>query len=137
MSAMVLGFIADVAAGLLIIFHAAALARLVPSKLVKPVALLAWLVLSIGFIAVVCLGSVIYTSTWECDQPVIPTLRLADSFDLSYGLPFAVVGCASSLISLLVMLFGLHYPKEKPSKGTVGLSCGPCACAFTCTCKFD
>lgn len=103
LSAMTVGCVADVAAGLMILFHAAALARLVPLKIAGRVAVLVWLVLSISFVAMTTLGAVIYMTTWECDQSVIPLLRLADSFDLAYGLPLAVVGGAASIVLLMIL----------------------------------
>merc|ERR1719230_2524361 len=105
LTAMAFGFIADVVAGLMILFHAAAIAGLVPSKVAKGVSVLIWFVLSVGFFIVVVLGAVIYTKEWTCDQPVIPTLTLKDHFDLNYGLPFAVVGWCASVLALVISLF--------------------------------
>jgi len=115
MSAMALGFIADIAAAVMVIFHAAALAGLVNAKMAKGVALVTWFVLSAGFLIVVILAGVIYTIEWTCDQPVIPTLVVSEHFDLNYGLPFAVIGFVASVVSLLAVVTQLS--SEDPASG--------------------
>jgi hypothetical protein len=113
MAAMLLGFIADIAAALMVIFHAAALAGLVKPKLAKMVSVLVWFVLSVGFLIVIILASVIFTGEWECQQPVIPTLKVDDHFDLNYGLPFACVGFVASVLALVsvVLLLSSAEPR--------------------------
>jgi hypothetical protein len=113
MAAMSLGFIAEIAAALMVIFHASALAGLVQPKLAKMVSLLVWCVLSVGFLIVIILAAVIYTGEWECQQPVIPTLKIDAHFDLNYGLPFACVGCAASVLAVLAVMLALSSAEPK------------------------
>ena len=103
LSAMALGCIADAIAGATVIFHTAALTGLMPNEKGKTMALLMWTLLSIIFTIIVMLEGSIYTTTWDCEQPIVPTLRLADSFDLTYGLPFAIVGAGASIYTLVVV----------------------------------
>jgi hypothetical protein len=102
--AMSLGFIAEIVAVVMVIFHSLVLAELIPAKIAKPFAGLVWFVLSAGFLVVCLLAVGIYTATWTCDQPVIPTIKLSDHFNYSYGFPFAIVGFLSSLLVLFVTL---------------------------------
>ena len=67
-SAMVLGFVADVSAVLVLILHCLLLAGLLPSKLGKPLTTLIWFVLTIGFATVCFLAVGVYTATWSCDN---------------------------------------------------------------------
>jgi len=104
-TAMVLGFIGAGASVVMLLLHGAALGGLVPPKPAKMFALLMWTVYVVAFMVVVILGFNIYTNTWTCDNPVIPTLKLDDSFDLSYAIPFAIVGMVASFISLCLTAF--------------------------------
>jgi hypothetical protein len=104
LAAMSLGFIAEVVAVLMVIFHAVVLAGLVPAKPAKQIAGLVWFVLSAGFATVICLAVGIYTSKWTCNQPVIPSIVLSDHFEYNYGFPFAIVGFVASLLVLFVTL---------------------------------
>jgi len=104
LAAMSFGFIAEVVAVVMLIFHTLALAGVVPSKLGKMFAGLVWCVLSAGFLIVILLAIGIYNSTWTCDQPVIPTIKLADHFDYNYGFGFALIGYASALLIFVTQL---------------------------------
>ena len=109
LSAMVLGFVALSAAVVMVAFHAAALAGLIPSAKAKPFAALVWsvpttrlltvpcplppslgltlpiipcrFVLTAGFLTVVLLAVGIYTSTWTCKNEIIPELKLSEHFE--------------------------------------------------------
>jgi len=102
LAAMSFGFIAEVVAVLMVIFHALALAGMLPAKPAKMLAVLVWLVLSVGFLIVCMLAIAIYTTTWDCDQVIIPKIRLSDHFDYNYGFGFAIVGYLASLLVLCV-----------------------------------
>lgn len=104
-TAMALAFIGAGASLIMLLLHGAALGGLIPPKPAKMFALLMWTVFVVAFMVVVILGYQIYTKTWTCDNPVIPTLKLDDSFDLSYGIPFAIVGMVASFISLCLTAF--------------------------------
>jgi len=106
-TAMVLGFIGVGSSIVMILLHGAALGGLFPPKPAKMLALLMWTVYVVAFMVVVILGFNIYTNTWTCDNPVIQTLKLDDSFDLSYGIPFAIAGMAASFVALCLSGFAL------------------------------
>ena len=106
MSAMSLGFIAEITAILMILFHCLALAGVVPAKLGKIIGGLVWFVLTAGFGIVVMLAIGIYTTEWECKNVVVPRLRLSDHFDYTYGFAFAIIGyIAALLIFVLILVF--------------------------------
>merc|ERR1719454_1631153 len=86
----------------MVIFHTLVLAGLVPSKLAKPLASLIWFTLTAGFLIVILLAAGVYYATWTCDQPVIPTIRLADHFNYNYGFVYACVGFLSALLVFVV-----------------------------------
>ena len=96
--AMTFGFIAEIVAVVMVIFHSLALAGLVPSKVAKILGSLIWLVLFAGFLIVVLLAVGIYNATWTCDNPVIPSIVISQHFDYNYGFGFAIIGCASALL---------------------------------------
>lgn len=121
MAAMSLGIIAVIAAGLMVIFHAAALSGLVKPKVAKVVPLLVWVVLSVGFLIVVVLAAVIYTKEWTCHNPVIPKLKPEDHFDLTYGLPFACVGFVASVVAVVAVALGVSSEGDLVSGGRVSL----------------
>jgi len=104
MCAMALGFIADAVAVVMVVFHALALAGLVPSKLGKMFAGLIWTVLSAGFLVVICLAVGIYDADWKCDNVVIPQIKLSEHFDYNYGFVFAIVGYISAVLILCTTL---------------------------------
>jgi len=99
---MSFGFIAEIVAVVMVIFHALALAGMLPTDMVKPLASLIWLVLSAGFLIVVCLAVGIYTAEWHCDQPIIPKITLYEHFDLNYGFFLAIVGYVAALLTFVV-----------------------------------
>jgi len=119
MSAMSLGFIADSVAILMVLFHALVLAGVVPAKVAKPLSVLVWLVLTIGFFTVCILAVGIYTATWECNQPIIPTLKLSDHFDYSYGFAFANLGYLCCLL-MCVLMICCTSSSERPAKLPLG-----------------
>jgi hypothetical protein len=96
--AMTFGFIAEIVAVVMVIFHSLALAGLVPAKAAKILGSLIWLVLFAGFLVVVVLAVGIYNATWTCDNPVIPSIVISQHFDYNYGFGFAIIGCASALL---------------------------------------
>jgi len=98
--AMWFGYIAEVVAVVMLIFHTLSLAGLVPAKLGKIGASLVWAVLSAGFLVVIMLAIGIYNATWTCHQPIIPTIRLSDHFNYNYGFAYAIAGFASALLIL-------------------------------------
>jgi len=102
--AMSFGYIAEVVAVVMLVFHVLSLAGLVPAKPGKMLASLVWLVLAAGFLIVILLAIGIFYSTWTCGQTIIPSIRLADHFQYSYGFPFAVTGFLSALLIFLVNL---------------------------------
>ena len=124
------GFIAEVVAVLMVIYHTLCLAGLVPAKIIKPVAALIWATLSAGFLIVICLAVGIYTATWTCHNTFIPTIRLSDHFEYNYGFPFAIIGYLSALLVTLLVLCVLPMsgtgPVAKPAigKGAVGFAVG-------------
>lgn len=120
LAAMSLGFIADAVAIVMIIFHVGALAGLVPANLAKMGANLVWLTLSLGFLVVICLACGIYTATWTCNQPIIPTLKLNDHFDLQYGFTFALIGYASCVLTFCVSLTMMDATPGSPVKAVGG-----------------
>jgi len=104
MTAMGFGFIAEAVAVVMLVFHAATLAGLVPAKEGKMFSGLIWATLSAGFLIVIFLAVGIYTATWKCYNPVISTLKLNDHFDYNYGFYFAILGFVSSLLILFTQL---------------------------------
>ena len=112
-SAMALGFLADILAASMIVFHGAAMAGRVSGGTARAVSLVVWLLLSLGLLTVVVLAGCVYASTWECDQQIIPTLRLADSFDMMYGLPFAVVCNVAAIVALILAALGISGEEEE------------------------
>jgi hypothetical protein len=104
LSAMAFGFIAEIVAVLMVLFHALALAGMLPAKPAKAIAVLVWFVLSAGFMIVCGLAMGAYTEEWTCDQPIIPKLKLSDHFDFNYGFGFAIIGYLSSVLILCVTL---------------------------------
>merc|ERR1719183_2403627 len=48
------------------------------------------------------LAEAIYTTNWDCDQVVIPNIRLSDHFDYNYGFGFAIIGYISAVLVLFV-----------------------------------
>lgn len=58
--------------------------------------------------AVIFLALAIYTANWECNQPVVPRIRISDHFDYNYGFPFACVGFVSAL--LIFSLNAFYWP---------------------------
>lgn len=115
LSAMALAFIADALAAVLILLHAAVLGGLFKPKLAKIVLSLIWFVITIGIMIVVILACIIFTHQWDCDQPVIPTLRVGDHFDLNYGLPLAVIGFVAAGLALLAVVTMLSSAEEPSS----------------------
>jgi hypothetical protein len=105
LAAMGFGFIAESVAVLMVLFHALALAGLLPSSKAKPLAALVWLVLTAGFLIVVLLAIGIYVATWTCDNPIIPSIKLNDHFDYNYGFAFAIIGFVCSLLMFCVQIF--------------------------------
>jgi len=99
------GFIAEIVAVLMVIFHGLVLAGLLPSKIAKPVASLVWLVLSVGFVIVVGLAVGIYTTTWKCANTFIPEITLSEHFNYSYGFAFAIIGFIASVLVFNTTLF--------------------------------
>jgi len=109
------GFIAEVVAVLMLIFHTAVLADLIPSATVKPLASLIWFVLATGFLIVILLAVGVYTSVWRCDNTFVSFILLSDHFDYSYGIYFAATGFVSSLLIALVSFFcSSAAPPTKP-----------------------
>jgi len=104
LAAMSLGMIAEAVAVVMVLFHALALAGLLPAKIVKPFAGLIWFVLTAGFLTVIMIAYGVYTATWKCDNVIIPTLELYKHFDYSYGFGFAIVGYVSALLIFVVTL---------------------------------
>ena len=123
LAAMSFGFIAEIVAVVMVLFHALALAGMLPAKLAKALAVLVWLVLTVGFLIVCMLAVAIYTTNWTCDQVIIPNIRLSDHFDYNYGFGFAIIGYLASLLILCVtMCFTSTKDGEadQPKTGVVG-----------------
>ena len=102
LAAMSFGFIAEVVAVVMIIFHLLMLVGLIPAKTGKMLASLIWLVLTAGFLIVIMLAIGIYNAVWTCDNPIIPSIKISDHFNWNYGFPFAITGFISSLLILVV-----------------------------------
>jgi hypothetical protein len=96
-----LGFIGVAASFFMILLHALAISGMIKQKIAKFVGLFMWLVYIVVFIVVIAMGMSIYETEWKCDQPVIPTLTLEQSFDLSYGIPFAIIGVIGSVVCFI------------------------------------
>jgi len=130
LSAMGLGFIAEAVAILMLVFHCVAMTGMLPAKLTKPLASLIWLVLTAGFLIVVCLAIGIYTATWKCNNTVIPQIKLSEHFDYNYGFGFAIVGFISALLVFVVQLTftsttdGVSPSKPSPVKAACGVVTG-------------
>jgi len=105
LAAVSLGFIAEVVAVLMIIFHGLALAGVLPPKPAKVLGALVWFVLTAGFGTVIILACGIYTAVWTCHNPIIPSIRLSDHFEYNYGFYFAIAGFVSALLTFAVVLF--------------------------------
>lgn len=103
---MAIAYIGAGASLVMILVHGAALGGLAPGRLVKPFAIFMWLVYVVCFLVVIILGFGIYSKVHICNNPVIPTLKLDDSFDLAYGLPFAIVGLVASVLALVITAVG-------------------------------
>merc|ERR1719424_235067 len=103
--AMYFGFIAETVACVMLIFHALVLAGLVGPKIAKVFSGLIWITLTAGFLIVVLLACGIYTATWTCHNPFIPTLVIQDHFEYNYGFGFAIIGFLSSLLIFITMVF--------------------------------
>merc|ERR1719223_238975 len=109
LAAMSFGFIAEILAVFMILFHALALVGVVPAKPAKVIASLVWLVLVVGFLIVCALAESAYSANWTCNNPFIPKLKISDHFNFNYGFAFAVIGYVSSvliftgIVSLLVV----------------------------------
>jgi len=121
LTAMCLGFIAEIVAGLMVIFHTLTLAGLVPGKIAKPLGALVWLTLTSGFLIVVCLATGIYTAEWTCDNTFIPSIVLSDHFDYNYGFGFAIAGYVSCLL-VLFTVFMVTSTADGTSEGIAALS---------------
>lgn len=117
--AMVIAFIGLGSSFIMIIFHSAALAGFLSPKAAKYFALLMWSIFVVAFLVVIVLGFQVFSSTWTCGNPVIPTLKLNDSFDLSYGIPFAIIGLVASVIALLITVLGTSKVGNGASKSGV------------------
>ena len=102
LAAMSFGFIAEIVAVVMVIFHSLMLAGMLNAKLGKVFSVLIWTVLVVGFLIVNMLAVAIYTTNWDCNQVVIPNIRLSDHFDYNYGFGFAVIGYISALLVLCV-----------------------------------
>ena len=102
LAAMSFGFIAEIVAVVMVIFHSLMLAGMLNAKLGKAFSVLVWTVLVVGFLIVNMLAVAIYTTNWDCDQVVIPNIRLSDHFDYNYGFGFAIIGYISAVLVLFV-----------------------------------
>jgi len=102
LAAMSFGFIAEIVAVGMVIFHSLMLAGMLDAKLGKAFSVLVWTVLVVGFLIVCMLAEAIYTTNWDCDQVVIPNIRLSDHFDYNYGFGFAIIGYISAVLVLFV-----------------------------------
>jgi len=109
-NAMILAFIGAACSLVMILLHSLALGGMISQKMAKFAGILLWLVFTIFFLVVVVLGYQIYSQDWTCDQPVIPTIKLSDHFELSYGIPFAIIGLVASFVALVLMI--IISPKE-------------------------
>ena len=121
---MSFGFIAEIVAVVMILFHALALGGMLPAKLAKMLAVLVWLVLSVGFLIVCMLAEAIYVTEWTCDQEIIPSIRLSDHFDYNYGFGFAIIGYISSLLILSVTLVFTSTKDGEADQPKVGTKTG-------------
>ena len=124
LAAMSFGFIAEIVAVVMILFHALALGGMLPAKLAKMLAVLVWLVLSVGFLIVCMLAEAIYVTEWTCDQEIIPSIRLSDHFDYNYGFGFAIIGYISSLLILSVTLVFTSTKDGEADQPKVGTKTG-------------
>jgi hypothetical protein len=136
LAAMSLGFIAEIVAVLMVIFHVLALAGMLPAKIVKPAAGLIWLTLTAGFAIVILLAIGIYRATWTCQNAVVPSIKIYEHFDYNYGFYFAIVGFLSSLLVFTVMMVcttmsgAAAAPTKVPVKVGGGVAVGIVLCAI-------
>jgi len=91
---MILGFIGVSGSVFIVLLHGVMM--ICPMKPLKMFLVLNWVIYVVAFIVVVVKGYEIYDKEWTCDNPVIPTLTLSESFDLSYGINFAIIGIVGS-----------------------------------------
>jgi len=109
-SAMGLGFIAEIVAALMIIFHGCALlgvlSGLVRAKVAKVLGVLVWFTITAGFLIVIGLALGIMDTTWNCKNDFIPEIKLSDHFYFTYGLGFGYTGyvCAN-LVLMMICVF--------------------------------
>jgi len=97
-----LAFIGIVLSVVAIIVSFCGATELISQKCAKMLSIGLYSVFTIAFLIVTILGLQIVNAEWACENPVIPTLTLADSFDLSYGIPFAIIGIVASVIGVIV-----------------------------------
>eukprot|EP00967_Tisochrysis_lutea_P117138 scaffold189252_cov24-Tisochrysis_lutea.AAC.1 len=128
-AAMAFGFIAEVVAAVMIIFHSLALLGVAQGalggKIVKLFACLIWLVLSVGFLIVCCLAIGVIETTWTCDNPFVPSIKLSQHFYYNWAFYIAYVGYAAALFIFVVQLVftstmdGQEAPAKSVPKGPV------------------
>jgi len=113
--ALGIAFIGVSVAGLVLLLHALALGGLVASAPTKLLLIFLWGFLSLGFMLVIAAGYSVYYFTWSCDNPVIPTIKLADSFDLNYAIPCALIGEVGCILGVAFTSCGTDMSAVKVS----------------------
>lgn len=64
--------------------------------------------LFLGFMIVLILIQVIFTTEWTCDNALIPKLKVDDHFDMNYALTFAIIGMLASLTMCTLAAYLLY-----------------------------
>jgi len=112
---MVLGFIGAVSCLGMLVLHSMSLGGFGPTKLVKLFLVLGWVTFVVAFSIMIATALVIYNNTWTCNNPVSPTLKLADSFDFHYGLNLAIIGDLLSILAAAMVVCNVSAKKTGPT----------------------
>jgi hypothetical protein len=112
LSAVSFAIIAEFLAIVMMFFHLATLIDINPlakngtyTTMGKAISVLVWLVLSVGFLVVCCLGISAFHSTYTCDNAFIPTIRIAEHFEWTWGYPIANIGALSAMAACVAQFF--------------------------------
>jgi len=109
LAAFSLAIIAEVVSALMIIFHGLALVGLLhlfplSAKLAKLFSVLIWFTLTTGFMIVIGIALGIMQTTWTCENPFIPKVKIADHFQFTYGIVFGYIGYVSALLVMCTQM---------------------------------
>uniref|UniRef100_A0A7S0W3U2 Uncharacterized protein n=1 Tax=Hemiselmis tepida TaxID=464990 RepID=A0A7S0W3U2_9CRYP len=128
LTAVSFAIIAEFLAIFMMFFHLATLIDLNPlakngtyTTMGKAISVLVWLVLSVGFLVVCCLGIAAFYSTWYCDNPFVPSINISEHFDWTWGWPIANIGCFAAMAAFFAQFFVTSTnPSFAPAKRQIG-----------------